>query len=186
MKKTITTALTLVLGSTLLFSCETCDNPTVTQLNQQDIDWLVYEEKSEEKFLNEKGDTIEYKFGGALAQTVAGEGYSTSDECIDKLDTQAFMYLQDESKKNDSFITYILKRPHNLILKIGVDGRGDWTIDKDKPTYPEYEVGDRTFINVYEILPDSTKPTSVKRILFNKGYGFLYVGYYNGKSLQIL
>lgn len=185
MKKTLTTALMLLAGSTLLFSCENCESPTVTEFTEQDYDWLVYERTSRVNFVNEKEETVEYKFGGVVVNNVPGEGYSVSDECIEKLDSQAYLAITDTTNKNLDLFTYMLKRPDEFSVKLSIENRGDWTLDPTSPTHQTYELDGINYTNVYEILPDSTKPTSVKQILFNKAYGYLYVEFYDGKFLKL-
>ncbi|MBB6610773.1 hypothetical protein H7F15_06965 [Pontibacter sp. Tf4] len=183
MKKTLTTVFTLLVGSTLLFSCKDCAQPQVTDPTQSDLDWLVYERTSMVDFVNEKEETVVYKFANTAVNNVPGIGYSVSDECIDKLDSQGWVILQDTTDRNLNLITYFLKRPDKLDVKVSVENRGEWSLDIDNPTYPTIELDGQTYTNVYEVTPDSTKPSSVKQILFNKAYGFLYIGFYDGKYL---
>lgn len=185
MRRAFNTVFTLLAGSILLFSCKDCDDPQVTQVTEDDMAWLVYNTTTKVTFVNEKQEDVLYKFAGGAIQNVPGEGYSINDECIDKLDAQAFATLQDSTKKNLNLITYILKKPNQLEVRVGVENRGDWAINTGNPTYSTHEVGGYLYNEVYEILPDSTKPSDVKRVLFNPTHGFLYVGYYNGKFLEL-
>ncbi|MBC5772919.1 hypothetical protein H8S95_02500 [Pontibacter sp. KCTC 32443] len=185
MKRTYTSIVSLLLGSLFLYSCETCENPTITQISEADVAWLAYKENSRVNFENEVGDIAPYKFISAVAQNVPGEGYSLGDDCIEKLDSQASLTIQDTTRKHLNLSTYILRRPDSLTVRLAVQNRGDWPIDKDNPTYPSYDVNGHQYFNVFEVLPDSTKPNSVKQILFNKEFGFLHVSFYDGKSLTL-
>jgi len=185
MKRSVTSIFGLLFGSLFFYACETCDNPTITQISEADVSWLVYKEKSLVNFENEVGNIVSYRFTSALAQNVPGEGQSLDDDCFERLDSQAFLTMQDTTKKYPALSTYILRRPDSLSVRLSVESRGDWAIDKDNPTYPSYDVNGLQYFNVFEIKPDSLRPSSVKQILFNKQFGFLYVGFYDGKSLTI-
>ena len=134
MKRSVTSIFGLLFGSLFFYACETCDNPTITQISEADVSWLVYKEKSLVNFENEVGNIVPYKFASAVAQNVPGEGQSLNDDCIDKLDSQAALTMQDTTRRHPQLVTYILKRPDSLFVKLSVQNRGDWTIDKDNPT----------------------------------------------------
>jgi len=38
---------------------------------------------------------------------------------------------------------------------------------------------------VFEVKPDSTKPSDLKRLLYNKEVGFISASYYDGRSLEL-
>ncbi|NEM99235.1 hypothetical protein [Pontibacter burrus] len=185
MRRAFNTVLTLLAGSIFLFSCKDCDDPQVTDVTKEDMAWLVYNTTTRATFVNEKQENVLYKFSGGAIQNVPGEGYSINDECIDKLDAQAFAMLQDTTKKNLGLVTYILKRPTQLEVRVGVENRGDWPINVGNPTFANHEVGGYLYNEVYEVLQDSTKPSDVKRVLYNPTHGILYVGFYNGKFLEL-
>jgi hypothetical protein len=188
MKRTVYTIFSVLFGSLFLYSCETCDNPTVTVPTDEDNEWLVYDylKYYKPEFENENDSLIKsFKFQGFLSQNTPGEGSSLSDDCIENLDTQVFAQVADTTKRYPSLFTYILKRPDSLEVRVAVENRGDWVIDKDNPTYETLEVNGYDYLNVYEVKPDSVKANSVKKILFNKEFGFLLVDFYDGRQLRL-
>lgn len=188
MKRTVYTIFSVLFGSLFLYSCETCDNPTITNPTEADTDWLVYDYINYYKpeFENEKDSLIKsFRFQGFMTQNIAAEGTSLSDDCIEKLDTQVFAQLADTTKRYPALYTYILKRPDTLEVRLAVENRGDWAIDQNNPTYPSLEVNGYDYLDVYEVTPDSVKSNSVKKILFNKQFGFLLVDFYDGRQLRL-
>ena len=189
MRKTVYTIFSVLFGSLFLYSCETCDNPTITYTTAEDNKWLVYDfvDNYNPNFENENDSLIKsFKFQGYIGQNVPGEGVSLTDDCVEKLDTQVFAHLQDTTQRYPSLYTYILKRPDTLEVRVAVENRGDWAIDKENPTYESLEVNGIQYFDVFEVNPDSLKTNSVKQILFNKQYGFLQVDFYDGRQLRLL
>lgn len=189
MKRTVTTVLSLLFGSLFLYSCETCENPKITEPTDVDYDWLVYKinENESPNFENESNQLIEsYKYIGFNSQNVPAEGTSLADDCLEKLDTQVIAQIADTTKRYPALYTYILKRPNDLEVRLAVDSRGDWAIDETKPTYQSLEVNGYPYLNVFEVKPDSVRTNSVKKILFNKDFGFLQVDFYDGKQLRLV
>jgi hypothetical protein len=187
MKKTVTTIFSLLFGSLFLYSCETCENPTITYPTESDNEWLVYKPGNKPVYKDERDTLIRsYKFIGFLGQNVPGAGASVSDDCLEKLDTQVTAQLSDTTGKHSTFYTYILKRPDSLQVKIAVDNVNAWTLDQNKPTYQTLEVGGNVYADVFEVKADSLKINSVKKVLFNKQYGFLQVEFYNKKRLTLV
>ncbi|MEJ8757085.1 hypothetical protein WG947_08765 [Pontibacter sp. H259] len=187
MKRTLNSVFGLLFGSMFLYACETCDNPTITTPTQEDFSWLVYKMTSEVAFENEANALIEsYKYIGFNQQTVPAKGVSLNDDCIEKLDTQVVTQIADTTKQYPALFTYILKRPDSLQVRVAVENRGDWLVDKDNPTYETLEVNGYLYYNVYEINPDSVRANSVKKILFNKDFGFLQVDFYDNRQLRLV
>ncbi|NDK56562.1 hypothetical protein [Pontibacter fetidus] len=188
MKKTVYTIFSVLFGSLFLYSCETCDNPTITATTAEDNKWLVYDYINyyNPLFENEQDSLIKsFKFQNFITQNVPGEGSSLTDDCIESLDTQVFAHIADTTKRYPALYTYILKRPDTLEVRVAIENRGDWAIDKENPTYETLEVNGFDYMDVYEINPDSVKANSVKQILFNKEYGFLKVDFYDGRQLRL-
>lgn len=187
MKRTVTTIFSLLFGSLFLYSCESCENPTITYPTEDETKWLVYELGDKPVYKDERDTLIRsYKFLGFLGQNVPGEGISLSDECMERLDTQVLAEVSDTTGRYPRLFTYILKRPDSLQVKIAVDNLGDWVLDQNNPTHETLEVDGNVYSNVYEINADSVKLNSVKTVLFNKEYGFLYVDFYNNKKLTLV
>jgi hypothetical protein len=192
MKATSTTLIAALFCSVFLSSCNTCDDPTIAYPTETESAWLVYpnlavnQNNYKPKFETEKDSIVTFKYMGLNVQNVPGEGVSIADECLSQLDIQAFAQVADSLNRYPSLNTYILKQPNNLKIRLAIQGRGDWAIDPNSPTYTSKEVNGYNYDNVYEIKPDSIKVNSVKQILFNKEYGYLQVDFQDGKQLRAI
>lgn len=175
---------TFLLATLLFTSCKDCDT-TVTQVSEEEALWLVYERNDSVTFVNEAEETIKYHNTALRAEQVPGEGFNTSDKCIEQLDVQAFSTIEDKAKKYPGLGTYILKRPSKFEVVLMVEGRGEYKLDLSQPTYPTLDVNNTTYTDVFEIVKtDNAKETNLKRLLFNKEFGFLSVEYFDGKKLE--
>src|SRR5690606_23037479 len=103
-------------------------------------------------------------FEGINVQNVPAEGKSLADDCLDKLDTQVFAKLTDTTNTYPALYTYFLKRPDKTLVRLAVDSRGDWPIDKENPTYANLEVNGFQYQDVFEVTPDSVNRNSVRKI----------------------
>jgi hypothetical protein len=188
MKKILKLAGPFLLATLLFTSCKDCDT-TVTQVSEDEALWLVYDRNDSVAFVNEAEETIKFYNTALRAEQVPGEGFNTSDKCIEQLDVQAFSTMedkeQDKAKKYPGLGTYILKRPSKFEVVLLVEGRGEFKLDLAQPTYPSLEVNNTFYTDVYEIVKtDDSKETNVKRLLFNKEFGYLSVEFFNGKKLE--
>lgn len=176
-----------VVSSAILFtSCKDCET-TVTPLEESDIEWLAYNRVDSLYFMNELNEVITYKKVAATAETVLGEGSQVGDDCIEGMDTQAYILLGTGSGQHPVLGTYVLRRPNNLVVKVMATPHDEgFEINEEFPTYPSVEVRGHTYTEVFEIKQDSTKELSIKQMLFNKDHGVLRVAYYNGRSYEKL
>lgn len=198
MKTTIKTFFLPVLASFFLMGCEKCANVSISEPTPIDNEWLVYGNAKEAVadqqrnlkdtiiFLNEDNQTIRYFRTGIYAQSLPGDGYSIEDECIEQLNTQMTNIIEDESKRYPLLATSVLSKPDSLLVRIGVDKSGSWDIDPNGGTLSEKEINGTTYTNVYELTGTGTKDTDVKKIYFNKAFGFLEVEFVGNKKLSLL
>jgi hypothetical protein len=178
----------VVILSTFLFSSckEDCDT-TVTQVSEEEAAWLVYSRGDSAHFLNETNQKVSFVNTALLSEQVPGEGFNTSSDCIEQYDVQAFSSIEDPQNKYPGLATYILKRPDNLQVVLVVEERGEFEINEAEPTHATLTINDVAYNNVFEIVKtDSTKTTNLKRLRFNKEFGFLSAEYYDGKKLQLM
>jgi hypothetical protein len=175
-----------ILATLLFTSCKDCDT-TVTQIDENDAAWLSYEHNDTVNFLNELGDTVQYVNIAMRAEQIPGEGFNISDDCIEHYDVQAFAILEEQTKKNPSLMTYFIKRENSFLVSLAVEGRGDYKLNLDEPTYPSLEVNGMTYLNVYEVLQTNQADAGrIKRMLYNKTHGFLSIEFYGDKKLELI
>ncbi|WP_018478556.1 hypothetical protein [Pontibacter roseus] len=176
----------MFLLATLLFtSCKDCDT-TVTQVTEDDTKWLVYDRGDTVRFVNENNETVRFTTSVLRADQVPGEGFNVTDNCIEQYDIQAVSIIEDTNKEYPRLATFFLKRPNTFDMALLVEEVGEYEINETQPTYPTATVNNNLYSEVFEVVrTDSSKTTNLKRILFNKEFGFLSVEYYNGKKLQL-
>ncbi|WP_439882060.1 hypothetical protein ACSX1A_02640 [Pontibacter sp. MBLB2868] len=189
MKASFKTILFLLFASSLLGSCtEKCGDPTITPITESDAEWLVYDTPDTIKYTSNTKETVKFVLSNAFTEQIPGEGYSVTDDCIDKQDTQAGRIIQNVSQKWPGMATYVIKRPNNLIVSLVLQGNGSFEIDENNPTYPTLPINGLNYKDVFEIKKDTsstTKVGDVKQILFNKENGYIKVVYFGGKSIQL-
>ncbi|MBD1395569.1 hypothetical protein H9Q13_00185 [Pontibacter sp. JH31] len=175
-----------IIGATLLFtSCKDCDT-TVIQVADDEAEWLVYDRNDSVTFINEKAEEVLFVNTLLNAQQVPGEGFNVSDDCIERYDMQAMSIIQNTQRSYPGLATYFLKRPDTFEVILLVENQGEYTIDETQPTYPSLDVNNTLYTNVFEVTnPDGSKATNMKRLLFNKEFGFISVEYYDGKKLEL-
>ncbi|WP_266204752.1 hypothetical protein [Pontibacter kalidii] len=189
MKTTVKSFFLLMFASATLASCENCGDISITEPTPEDSQWLVYGTGDNVLFRNEKDDTITYQRTGIYVQSVPGDGYSVSDDCIDKRNTQVTNIIEDKDRKLPYLITYILKKPDSLIVRIGVANKNAWEIKgSDQPQTVTVGEGEDeiTYNNAYVLKADSTAADSPKEVYFTKDEGFVKVELYNGKKLELI
>lgn len=184
MKISLCSFFVLLFATAVLTSCEKCGDVTITQPTPADAEWLVYRQSDSIRFVNESGDNVVYTRSGIFAQSLPGEGFTATDECIESVNVQIRTVIEDVRSRQPSLSTRILSKPGDLQVEVGVADLGVWEIDEQQPTYESLEVNGRTYSNVHEVLTNSTQEGGVKRILFNKEFGFLRVEFNGGKILQ--
>jgi hypothetical protein len=184
MKNFFTVTLTLLLGSSLLFSCEKCDDPIVTAPTLEDTQWLVYSRKDSAIFVNEEGARIKYTVTDSVTQTVIGKGVSLDDNCYNKLDSQSLVILKDKNKTLPDIATFIYKMPAKLEVRLAVQDSEAKEVSINSPTYSTKQINGIAYKDVYELNLQKQKVYSAKQILFNKRYGFLRIEFYDGTFIE--
>lgn len=184
MKTSLSSLLTLLLAIAVLTSCEKCGNVTITQPTPADAEWLVYRQNDSIRFVTESGSNVVYTRSGIFAQSLPGEGYTATDECIESINVQIRTLIEDVNDSQPPLSTRILSKPGDLLVEVGVADHGVWEINEQEPAYESLEVNGRAYNNVHEVVTNSTSTGDVKRILYNKEFGFLSVEFNGGKTLQ--
>ncbi len=182
MNKIFRPVLALALGAFLFTACDECD-PSYNRPTETDLQWLVYDTNDSIRFVNENNVSYTYIRTDTYSQNVPAEGYSINDDCIEVLDTQVVSVIQQVKNQQPGFAVGLLKSADDLTLNLAVQDRGSYKIDIANPTYPTIDVNGFTYNNVFEVKADSTKATSLKRLLFNKDFGVLSLETYDGKKL---
>lgn len=186
MKLSLSSFFLLLLATVMLSSCEKCGNVTRSSPTAADAEWLPYRENDEIRFITELNDTVVYNRSGIFAQEFPGEGFSATDECIDKVNVQIRSVIGDTSDNRPSLITRILRKPDDLQVELGVADMGIWEVNDQEPPIESLQVNGKAYNNVYEVRTNSTQEDGVRRILYNKEFGFLRVEFNDGKFLQLV
>lgn len=183
MKTPLKALFVCLLSAGFLASCEQCKAPVVTELNEADTKWLVYNTTDTVRFTDQTNETVKYVLTDAFAERVPGEGYTFADDCIETQDTQAARVIQNVGKKWPGLATYVLRRPEKFQINLIVEGQSSFALQENNPTFPTLEINGQNYQNVYEFKKDSTASGSLKRVLFNQNQGYLQVEFYGGKKL---
>lgn len=185
MKKNVSLPSALLFLAMLLSSCDKCGTPAVTPLEPGDEAWLPYELGSTFRFVNETDTVVPYTCTSAATTYVPAEGYSVNDKCIDKQNAEASRIIQDTKDQYPPMGMFILRSPSSFTVQVAVESHGSWRLEAHNYTYPVLQVNGTTYNNVFEVEPDSTKPSDLKRLLYNKEAGFISIEYYDGRLLQL-
>jgi hypothetical protein len=185
MKNTLSSFFMLLSATAVLSSCEQCGNTIVTEPTPEDVEWLVYKPGDTVTFVTETSARVRYARTGIFAQTLPGEGFTATDECIEQVDVQLRTIIDDVAGELPSLGTRILSKPEELVVEVNVSNTGVWEINEASPTLDSVAVNGITYRDVYEIISDSIAADGAKHILFNKEFGFLKVEFFNGRLLQL-
>jgi hypothetical protein len=184
MKRSVSYFFTVLSSALLLSSCKDCDT-TVTPLEESDIAWLSYNNVDSLHYKDEQNKVVTFKKITSTAENVLGEGSQAGDDCIERMDTQAYILFGSDEGQHPVLGTYVLRRPNNLVVKVMASpNNSGFEINKEFPTYPTLEVGMHSYEDVFEFKQDSTNQLSIKQLLYNKNHGILRVEYYNGLSYE--
>jgi hypothetical protein len=176
-----------ILAALLFSSCKKCDPTTSTEMNEDDVKWLVYDRGDTVFFQNESGDSVTYVNTILRAENVPGEGYNMSDECISHFDVQAYSVIQDTKQEYPAIMSFFLKTETKFDLILAVNNSGEQKVDVTQPTHATYEINETTYNNVFEVVKtDDAKGQNLKRLLFNQEHGFLSVELFDGRKLELL
>lgn len=174
-----------MFASATLAACDDCGDITVTEPTIEDTEWLVYGSGDTALFRNGNGDTITYLRTGIYAQSVPGDGFSISDDCIEERNTQVTNIIEEKNRSLPYLGTFILKKPDSLVVKIGVGNKSAWEIRPTDETQ-EVTVGETTYPDAYVFEGSTTTAEEPKTVYFNKTKGFLYVELNNGTTLELI
>ncbi|WP_162051860.1 hypothetical protein [Pontibacter pamirensis] len=185
MKISLHSFFLLLLATAVLTSCEKCGEVTLNQPTAADAEWLVYKQDASIRFETNTGDTVAYTRSGLFAQQFPGEGFTATDECIESFNVQIRTLMEDVADVEPALSTRILRQPDNLQVELSVADHGIWEInDEDPPTFESHEVNGTAYYNVYEVVTNNTENGGVKRILYNKEFGFLSLEFNSGRWLK--
>lgn len=170
-----------------LASCDNCGEITITEPTPEDSQWLVYGAGDTVKFknLSVDGDTVTYFRTGIYVQSLPGDGYSVTDDCIEQRNTQLTNIIEDQQRQLPFMATYILKKPDSLIIKVGIGTNVAWEISPNDDPTEEVSVGDKKF-NAYVLEGSTTNANDPKTVYFNKEKGFLMVELNNGNRFELI
>lgn len=186
MKHLLKLVAVFVFAAFLFTSCKECD-VTTTQIEEEDVEWLVYERPDTIHFLTEAGDTVIYRNTLLRAEQIPGEGYNVSDNCIGQFDVQAVSVMEDVERVSPGIAVVFIKRENVFDLSLLVAERGEFKLNLAEPNYETYELNDVIYTDVYQVMSNNANDEkNVKRILFNKTHGFLSLEFHNDKKLVLI
>ncbi|MCC9166814.1 hypothetical protein [Pontibacter harenae] len=186
MKSTFTLMLSFVVGALLFSSCDKCDEVKYSRATTDDLEWLVYGQDDSIKFVNQDNVLLTFTRVNATENQLPGEGYSASDECIEKVDVQHLVTMQDLKNQHPTFGTAVTRSSDKLKVNVMLESRGMHEINVENPDFETLEVNGQNYSNVYEITADSTRTYSLKRLLFNKSHGVLYYELYDRREYKLV
>lgn len=184
MRISLLTFFALLFATAVLTSCEKCGDISVTKPTPEDAAWLVYKREDSITFVTTAGSNVLYTRSGIFANKFPGEGYTATDECIEKVDIELRTVMEDVKDMQPALSTRIFTKPGDLLVEIGVAGQGVWELNEEQPTYEAETVNGKIYNNVHEVLTNSTKAGDVNKILFNKEFGFLSLEFNGGEILK--
>jgi len=186
MKSRFTLLLSFVAGALLLSSCDKCGTATYAEPTAQDLEWLVYEQNDSIKYVNQDNVPLIFTRVNAVTNQLPGQGFSASDDCIERYDVQYATTMQDLKNQHPTFGTVVSRLSDTLLVQVMLENRGIYTIDVDNPDFPVKEVNGKEYTDVYEINADSTRTYSLKHLLFNKTHGVLSYELYDRRTYKIV
>lgn len=184
--KQIYTFTSLGLFAVLLFfsSCNDC-SVNVAQFENGDSDWTVYNTGDTLHLVDENNTEFRFVNTRITSDPVPGEGFSPADACIEQYDTRRASVMQEATnpKRLPGLTVVALKKPNDLQVSLVAVNRGELQIpDLNTPQYAELEVNGFSYRDVFESVNNDSIPDGVRRILFNREYGFLQVEYFQGET----
>lgn len=182
--KQIYTFTSLGLFAVLLFfsSCNDC-NVSVAQFENGDSNWTVYKSRDTLRMVDENNSEFRFVNTRVTSDPVPGDGFSPADACIEQYYTRRASVMQESNnpKRLPGLTVVALKRPNDIQISLVTVNRGELRIpDINSPNAATLEVNGFTYNNVFELVNNDSIPDGVRRILFNREYGFLQVEYFEG------
>ncbi|MDX5419735.1 MAG: hypothetical protein LPK09_11010 [Hymenobacteraceae bacterium] len=182
--KQIYTFTSLGLFAFLLFfsSCNDC-NVSVAQFENGDSNWTVYKSRDTLRMVDENNSEFRFVNTRVTSDPVPGDGFSPADACIEQYYTRRASVMQESNnpKRLPGLTVVALKRPNDIQISLVTVNRGELRIpDINSPNAATLEVNGFTYNNVFELVNNDSIPDGVRRILFNREYGFLQVEYFEG------
>ena len=182
--KQIYTFTSLGLFAVLLFfsSCNDC-NVSVAQFENGDSNWTVYKSRDTLRMVDENNTEFRFVNTRVTSDPVPGDGFSPADACIEQYYTRRASVMQESNnpKRLPGLTVVALKRPNDIQISLVTVNRGELRIpDINSPNAATLEVNGFTYNNVFELVNNDSIPDGVRRILFNREYGFLQVEYFEG------
>jgi hypothetical protein len=186
--KPVYTFLYLLLGCSLLAlsSCKDCST-SVAQFENGENTWTVYNSGAQ-LFMRDGTDTVRFVNTRAISEPIPGEGFSLSDACIEQYYTRRVSTMQDPSGRLPGLSVVAIKQPDTIRVSLVVINRAEFLIpDINTPQLATQTINGNTYTNVFDLQDETaTAPTGVRRILFNREFGFLQVEYASGRVLSRL
>ncbi|WP_157578845.1 hypothetical protein [Pontibacter roseus] len=171
----------------LLFSaCNDCST-SVSQFENGDSTWTVYAAQDSLQMLAENDTVYTFVNVRTSSEPVPGEGFDVTDACIEQYDTRRVSVMQqaDTPRRFPALTVIAQRRPNDIQVSLAVAGRGTLLIpDVNTPQHASLPVNGFTYTNVFDVAAADSTGSDVKRILFNREFGFLQVEFFRGRTLK--
>lgn len=169
----------------LLSSCNDCTT-SVAQFENGDSDWVVYGTGDTLRMVDEQNNAFTFVNTRVSSDPVPGEGFAVSDACIEQYDTRRASVMQETSqpiRRLPGLTVIARRRPNDIQVSLVAVNRGELLIpDINTPQHAQLDINGFTYSNVYEVVNEAPAPDGLRRVLFNREYGFLQVEYAAGET----
>ncbi|WP_230392041.1 hypothetical protein [Pontibacter sp. FD36] len=176
--------LSLFGASLWLSSCNDCETK-VAQFENGNSSWTVYNARDSLLMVDSNTpDTIRVFLNTRVnSDPIPGDGFGPADVCIEQYYTRRTSVMQHNNRRFPALTVVAVRMPDSIRVSLVVAGRAELRIpDVNTPDHATLPVGGVTYQDVFDLTnPDSTA-TGVRRILFNREFGFLQVAYFNGRT----
>jgi hypothetical protein len=185
--KTVSTFLSLLLfcAMLLLGSCNNCET-TVAQFENGESTWTVYNQR-DTLLMVDNTDTVRVFLNSQVnSELIPGFGFATADACIAQYDTRRVSVMQHAAspRRFPGMSVVAIKSPDSIRVNLVVVNRGNFRIpDINTPQHAQKLIGGITYENVFELTNEEAEGNNVRRVLFNRAYGFLQVEFADERTL---
>lgn len=168
-----------------LGACNDCTTSVATFENG-DSNWTVYNARDTLLMVDDTDIVRVFVNSRVNSDVVPGEGFDVTDACIEQYYTRRSSVMQHAASPRlfPALTVVALKSPETVFINLVVAQRADLPIpDINTPQHAQLTLEGVTYQNVFDINSDDSDSNDVKRILFNREFGFLHVEFTNGRTL---
>lgn len=186
-RKAYSTTFGLAAAASLLLfsSCNDCTT-SVTQFENDDSSWTVYNTRDTLLMVDRTNVVRVFANTRINSDPVPGDGFGPADACIEQYYTRRTSVMQHAASPRlfPALTVVALKTPETIRVNLVVAQHADLPIpDINTPQYAQHTIEGVTYQNVFDVTDADSGPDGVSRILFNRDFGFLRVEFADGRTL---